>query len=602
MKPFLSQWNWFSRLLFMMVALGGLPVVALAVLVLFMPTHLSIEEYRQVLGVLMMTIPVISLCLAGIASRAIKSSYQKILMAQRQFKSGDFSVRISSSTDKDTNMLFKGFNSMAEVVEVMFEKLVQQEKDKVLSRQALQVAHDIRSPLSSLQTASILLRSSISASDESLRDAIDLLQLSQKRLESIANNLLQKETKQSIVSEDFSIHEILDELVGEFKSSELGRGVDFKKIYWSSAVYIMGNRTNLQRALGNVIKNALEAMQSSAGERILQVATRLNDKNAVVVGIKDTGVGIEAGKLSRVLGGNYTDGKLDGHGIGMQVLREVVAAHCGDVKVFSQVNEWTEFLVTLPVRPNASDDVKHALEIPYQEGTNIIVIDDDPGVREQWRILLKSYDVPLRSYSCWEEFVLNFNETSIGGTVIADYHFDNSEVNGIEILSRLKTTKKYNLILATAEYWKPAIKSEAEKLGALICPKPLPSIALSKNNSKYKIMVVDDDDAILLSWKTMKKHLNIAQLDCFKRYEDVVSSGVDPSVYDACFIDKNVEGSEYGAAEMLLSLKEKGAKWVVLASGEQLSTVAEDLRLSKVDKVSKDKVPISLEPLLMTQN
>ena len=86
------------------------------------------------------------------------------------------------------------------------------------------------------------------------------------------------------------------------------------------AIEISGDRTKLQRAFGNIIKNAMEAMNFT-GHITLQ--TKLENGKAVVA-IRDAGPGMNEETLAKVLEGGFTKGKEEGHGIGTQVVRQAV--------------------------------------------------------------------------------------------------------------------------------------------------------------------------------------------------------------------------------------------------------------------------------------
>jgi len=57
---------------------------------------------------------------------------------------------------------------------------------------------------------------------------------------------------------------------------------------------------------------------------------------------------------------------------------------------------------------------------------------------------------------------------------VVDYHFENSDVDGAEIVRRLKQQGFTHLCLCTAEYWKSNVRKKAEELNVPICPKPIP--------------------------------------------------------------------------------------------------------------------------------
>ena len=171
--------------------------------------------------------------------------------------------------------------SISELEELQQHILTLQDNEKKLAinaslgKIATQVAHDIRGPLSSMDVAlSGLVK--VKSQDPNYLNYLNILELASKRLQGTADGLLKKreegEEKEAVL---FSLHYILDELVGEYQTQEQYRKILFKKEYLSQSIQLHGDPTKLQRAFGNIVKNAVEAMK---GEGTITVRTRFNEK------------------------------------------------------------------------------------------------------------------------------------------------------------------------------------------------------------------------------------------------------------------------------------------------------------------------------------
>ncbi|MEK7084149.1 MAG: response regulator, partial [Patescibacteria group bacterium] len=196
-------------------------------------------------------------------------------------------------------------------------------------------------------------------------------------------------------------------------------------------------------------------------------------------------------------------------------------------------------------------------------------------------------------------------------TAIIDYHFNNSELNGIEIIAKLREQGFKNLYLCTAEYWKPLLKKQAAELGVAICPKPLPKIQTVQRStfnvqnktpnpahqtkSGYHVLVIDDEEMIRMSWEFMTKKLGIATLHSFASLEELQASDIDLSRIDIAFVDKNIKGSKYGGAEVIAYLKSKQVAKIILASGENVQELREDPQWSQADFITNTKIPTSFQ-------
>ncbi|MDO8527403.1 MAG: hybrid sensor histidine kinase/response regulator [Deltaproteobacteria bacterium] len=477
---------------------------------------------------------------------------------------------------------------------------------------ASRVAHDLRGPLSGVQAVLNHLHD-LPVKDQGILNHLNLLELSSRRLENIAEDLLKKHRGQDEEKRDFDLHQILDELAGEYASQPDLSNVKFVKNYAQEAIVVTGERNKISRVFGNIIKNAIEAM---ALKGTISLTTRIVD-NHVKIAIGDTGPGMSPEVIKRVLSEQYTGGKKGGNGIGLVFVREVLASHEGQLHIDSKLNEGSVFHIELPLAR-----LDAVFEMTLEQGKPVLVMDDDASMQEQWLLLLKKQNWKIVLSDSWENFVgMNIQPNTVGGCVI-DYHFENSELNGLQIIRKLKEQGFTNLYLCTAEYWKPSIQKEAKELGVTICPKPLPKIVIAEGviarpegpkqsreiigiassplaprNDKagYTVLVIDDDAVIRMGWSLMKEKLHIATLHCFASLEELQKQPVDLSSIDIAFVDKNIDGSSFNGAAVLNHLKSNGVSKIVLASGEREEDLKADPQFALADFVVNAKIPRSFK-------
>ncbi|WP_439367241.1 PAS domain S-box protein [Bradyrhizobium sp. DASA03005] len=100
---------------------------------------------------------------------------------------------------------------------------------------------------------------------------------------------------------------------------------------------VKGYRVQLQQVVLNLILNAIEAMNCvDVGGRELRISTAANASNLVVVGIRDTGPGLDVAIVDRVFEPFYTT-KPDGTGMGLSICRSIIEAHGG--RLWTGANE-----------------------------------------------------------------------------------------------------------------------------------------------------------------------------------------------------------------------------------------------------------------------
>jgi signal transduction histidine kinase len=96
----------------------------------------------------------------------------------------------------------------------------------------------------------------------------------------------------------------------------------------STGLRVMGDRIQLQQVLLNLITNAIEAMATADGPRVLVVSSSVWEDGGVMISIADTGTGIGAEDMQRVFNPLFTT-KAGGMGMGLSICRSIIEAHNG---------------------------------------------------------------------------------------------------------------------------------------------------------------------------------------------------------------------------------------------------------------------------------
>jgi len=130
---------------------------------------------------------------------------------------------------------------------------------------------------------------------------------------------------------------------------------------------VRADADKLRQVFSNIIDNAIDAMESTTGERRLEFAIQNNGEGMAAVRIRDNGCGIAEDKLGKIYNPFYTS-KSNGTGLGLGVAKKVIDAHRGTIQVLSKVGGGTEFILAIPL----SDAMREtAGTAPDDEGENV---------------------------------------------------------------------------------------------------------------------------------------------------------------------------------------------------------------------------------------
>lgn len=214
---------------------------------------------------------------------------------------------------------------------------------------AAMLTHDIRNPLAVVRgCAEMLSESALDAED---RESVAAIHHAAETIERLVVNLLMSATIEAgqlaLVPSRLPVDSLLSGTVDQFRTAAARQRVALKVETSHACGFVNGDRLQLERALGNLINNAIK--YTGPGGNICVAARRQN--GSVHFHISDNGPGIDDRELPylfdkyrRVRGTQ----QIDGAGLGLYIVRHLVEAHGGSVAVHSTPGEGSVFTITLP--------------------------------------------------------------------------------------------------------------------------------------------------------------------------------------------------------------------------------------------------------------
>jgi PAS domain S-box-containing protein len=205
---------------------------------------------------------------------------------------------------------------------------------------AASIAHEINQPLAAIVTnAQVCLRWLMRdvPNLEEAREAAKYIARDGKRAGDVISRIraLVRNTGSEKAPQD--INQAIDEVVHFTEDEALRKGVALRTELAGDLPFVLGDRVQLQQVLLNLIINGMEAMSSVAnGVRELLVYSRLYESNQVLVGVQDSGIGIEPENLKKIFDPFYTT-KSQGMGMGLAICRSIVENHGG--KLWASLND-----------------------------------------------------------------------------------------------------------------------------------------------------------------------------------------------------------------------------------------------------------------------
>jgi signal transduction histidine kinase len=167
-------------------------------------------------------------------------------------------------------------------------------------------------------------------------------------LEQLARDLREHESR-VIIKLKIDVNRIVEDAVRDVRA-DLAGDIELVERY-APLSPIWGDAFLLRCAFSCAIENAVEAMQGAGVLTLSTACTRRSGRRTIVVEIADTGPGMSAEFIRRVMLEPFASTKEDGMGLGVYTFRQVAALHGGSVRIRSREGEGTRVRFHFPAEP-----------------------------------------------------------------------------------------------------------------------------------------------------------------------------------------------------------------------------------------------------------
>jgi signal transduction histidine kinase len=154
-------------------------------------------------------------------------------------------------------------------------------------------------------------------------------------------------------TEAVDIDEVILEVL-DLSRNELQRNGISLRTELADQPLVRGDRIQLQQLVLNLILNAVDAMSGPGiTPRELSISSRMEGASEVLVEVRDSGRGLEAGAVDRIFDPFFTT-KSDGMGMGLSISRSIVVAHGGRLWAMPNEPRGAVFKFALPTIASAT--------------------------------------------------------------------------------------------------------------------------------------------------------------------------------------------------------------------------------------------------------
>jgi signal transduction histidine kinase/CheY-like chemotaxis protein len=479
------------------------------------------------------------------------------------------------------------------------------------------VSHELRTPLTSIHGALGLLSSGKAGFvDEKASAMLRIANSNTERLVRLINDLLDLERMESgrapLQIRRMELREVVAQAVETMRSmaEKFGVSLEIAPAPADTSIAFDGDQDRIQQVLTNLLSNAIKFSPRGGQVRV----STASDGDNLVLQVVDAGRGVPVDKLESIFDRfgqvETSDARQKGGtGLGLAICRSIVAQHNGTIWAERNDTKGTGPGTTVIMRLPRQSTVEQTAALPAASEGSILVVDDDPIVRNVVREHLRRNGYTVIETSSGEEALEAVSKQQVDA-VLLDLCMPG--MSGWETLDRLKQNEKTaDIPVVVLSVLSPATRTPDVPTTQGWVQKPFHeslllteiSRALHPTSGPGRILLVEDDEdlatVVLSGFRTIESGTISV---------DHVSSLADAESYcqehapDLLILDLTLrDGSGFALVDWLRRQPKLRTLPLVVYSGSELSEAEmAQLRLGPTQFLTKARVqPRHVEDLIL---
>ncbi len=283
------------------------------------------------------------------------------------------------------------------------EKMQHAQKLESLGVLAGGIAHDFNNLLVAiLGNADLALMDM--AANAAERSSIEEIKRAAMRASDLTNQMLAYSGKGQFIIEPVNLNDLVGEM-GRLLEVSISKKAILRYDLAEGLPTVEIDASQIRQVVMNLITNASDAIGSASGSISLRTSEVDADRSFladtylgeslpegpyVCLEVSDTGCGMNAETLKRLFEPFYST-KFSGRGLGLAAVLGIVRGHRGGLKVRSELGAGSTFEILIPAVPGVAAVAAAAAApaaLPWQARGVVLVVDDEPSVREVAKIML----------------------------------------------------------------------------------------------------------------------------------------------------------------------------------------------------------------------
>ncbi|MBM4764619.1 sensor histidine kinase [Bacillus sp. B15-48] len=311
---------------------------------MYYPTSI-LREIVLVINIIMIVtglgIVLLAFGLIGLMSKMITKPLILMKEATNKMALGKYKQQIPVNGEDEVAQLGKSIQSLGEQL-----KEYEDSRNEFLAT----VSHELRTPLTYIKGYSDILNKGIVKSEEEKAELLAIINKEAKRISFLVNDLFDMSKLQvgefTVNKELANLTPIIKKVITNLKPEADKKEIQFLT-YLSDIPDIHMDQQRMEQVIYNLVENAIKYTNEGT------ISVKTSDMNDLIkIEIKDTGIGIADAEREKIWERFYRidqsrTRKSGGSGLGLYVVKNIIEAHNGDIRIESKENEGSTFTIYL---------------------------------------------------------------------------------------------------------------------------------------------------------------------------------------------------------------------------------------------------------------
>ena len=214
------------------------------------------------------------------------------------------------------------------------------QNNKKLTLSLFKITHEIKNPIAVIKGYLDMLNTN---NKEQVNKYIPIIKDEIQRLLTILQDFLML-NKINLDLDIMDLNMLIEDTISKLNPLLKEKNIKLKNNLIDDEVYINGDYNRLSQVIINILKNSIEAIESSGQ---IKISSKIYNNNYYIT-IEDNGIGMTEEVMKKMRDPFYTT-KKRGSGLGVSLIYEIVEAHNSKIEYFSKYGKGTKVVLEFPI-------------------------------------------------------------------------------------------------------------------------------------------------------------------------------------------------------------------------------------------------------------